>query len=146
LRYIPIVLLITLLVSLIEAFLILPSHLAHSHTESRSNPIRDKFIAGFENIRDRFFVPVSVKAMNAPYLSVGILVMVVMISTASISSGWLKFKAMPALESDVLQARILLPQGSLLSQTEAVVEKVSNALDELNQEYAEKYPSSKPLV
>ncbi|MGR5542876.1 hypothetical protein ACPV5V_30440, partial [Vibrio campbellii] len=75
-----------------------------------------------------------------------ILVMVVMISTASISSGWLKFKAMPALESDVLQARILLPQGSLLSQTEAVVEKVSNALDELNQEYAEKYPSSKPLV
>lgn len=72
--------------------------------------------------------------------------MAVMISTASISSGWLKFKAMPALESDVLQARILLPQGSLLSQTEAVVEKVSNALDELNQEYAEKYPSSKPLV
>lgn len=146
LRYIPIVLLITLLVSLIEAFLILPSHLAHSHTESRSSPIRDKFIAGFENIRDRFFVPVSVKAMNAPYLSLGILVMVVMISTASISSGRLKFKAMPALESDVLQARILLPQGSLLSQTEAVVEKVSNALDELNQEYAEKHPSSKPLV
>ncbi|EHD0095850.1 efflux RND transporter permease subunit [Vibrio vulnificus] len=146
LRYIPIVLLITLLVSLIEASLILPSHLAHSHTECRSNPIRDKFIAGFENIRDRFFVPLSVKAMNAPYLSLGILVMVVMISTASISSGWLKFKAMPALESDVLQARILLPQGSLLSQTEVVVEKVANALEELNQEYVEKYPSSKPLV
>ncbi|MCU8152878.1 efflux RND transporter permease subunit [Vibrio vulnificus] len=146
LRYIPIVLLITLLVSLIEAFLILPFHLAHSHTECRSNPIRDKFIAGFENIRDRFFVPLSVKAMNVPYLSLGILVMVVMISTASISSGWLKLKAMPALESDVLQARILLPQGSLLSQTEVVVEKVANALEELNQEYVEKYPSSKPLV
>ncbi|CAE6949750.1 efflux RND transporter permease subunit [Vibrio sp. B1FLJ16] len=146
LRYIPIVLLITLLVSLTEAFLILPSHLAHSHTEFRSNPIRDKFIAGFENIRDRFFVPVSVKAMNTPYLSLGILVMVVMISTASISSGFLKFKAMPALESDVLQARILLPQGSLLSQTETVVEKVSTALEDLNQDYAEKYPSSQPLV
>lgn len=146
LRYIPIVLLITLLVSLIEAFLILPSHLAHSHTEFRSNPIRDKFIAGFENIRDRFFVPLSVKAMNAPYLSLGILVMVVMISTASISSGFLKFKAMPALESDVLQARILLPQGSLLSQTVAVVEKVSSALEDLNQDYAERYPRSQPLV
>ncbi|KGY14136.1 hypothetical protein NM22_01365 [Vibrio tubiashii] len=146
LRYIPIVLLITLLVSLIEAFLILPSHLAHIHTEFRSNPIRDKFMAGFENVRDGFFVPASVKAMNTPYFSLGILMMVVMISTASISSGLLKFKAMPSLESDVLQARILLPQGSLLRQTETVVEKVSNALDDLNQDYADEYPSSQPLV
>ena len=53
---------------------------------------------------------------------------------------------MPALESDTLQARILLPQGSLLAQTEVVVKKVSDALDEINAEYREKYPSSEPLV
>ncbi|WED24865.1 efflux RND transporter permease subunit [Vibrio sp. JC009] len=146
LRYIPIILLITLLVSLIEAFLILPSHLAHSHPESGSNPLRDKFIAGFEGVRDKFFVPLTSKAINAPYLTLGTLLMVVMISTASFSAGLLKFKAMPSLESDVLQARILLPQGSLLTQTETVVEKVSAALDKLNQEYAEKYPESEPLV
>lgn len=146
LRYIPIILLITLLVSLVEAFLILPSHLAHSHPESRSNQLRDKFIAAFEKIRDKFFVPISVKAMNAPYLSLGILIMIVMISTASLSAGLLKFKAMPSLESDVLQARILLPQGSLLTQTKVIVGKVSDALDEMNQEYSEKYPTSEPLV
>ena len=146
LRYIPIILLITLLVSLIEAFLILPSHLAHSHPKSDSNLIRDKFISAFEKVRDKFFVPLSVKAMNAPYLTVGTLVMVVMLSTATFSAGLLKFKAMPSLESDVLQSRILLPQGSLLTQTETVVKKVSKALDEIDREYSEKYPASEPLV
>ena len=44
LRYIPVILLITLLVSLIEAFLILPSHLAHSHLNTKANPVRVRFI------------------------------------------------------------------------------------------------------
>ncbi|MDE1356295.1 efflux RND transporter permease subunit [Vibrio aestuarianus] len=146
LRYIPIVLLITLLVSLIEALLILPAHLAHSHLESGSNPVREKFIGSFEGVRDKFFVPLSVKAMNAPYLTLGILTMVVLLSTATFSAGLLKFKAMPSLESDTLQARVLLPQGSLLSQTEDVVAKISKALDKINQEYSEKFPDSEPLV
>lgn len=146
LRYIPIILLITLLVSLIEAFLILPAHLAHSHLESSSNPVRERFIASFERVRDQFFVPLSLKAMNAPYLTLGVLTMVVLLSTATFSAGLLKFKAMPSLESDTLQARVLLPQGSLLSQTEQVVAKLSQALDKVNQEYSEKFPNSEPLV
>ncbi|WP_375748514.1 efflux RND transporter permease subunit [Vibrio sp. HN007] len=146
LRYIPIVLLITLLVSLIEAFLILPAHLAHSHPESSSNSVRNEFIGSFEKIRDSFFVPLTTKAMAASYLTIGFLMMIVMLSTATFSAGMLKFKAMPSLESDVLQARILLPQGSLLEQTETVVMKVSDALDQINREYAEKYPQSDPLI
>jgi multidrug efflux pump subunit AcrB len=146
LRYIPVILLITLLVSLIEAFLILPAHLAHSHPESGSNSIRDKFINGFESVRDKFFVPLSTRAMNVPYLTLGTLIMVVLACTATFSAGMLKFKAMPSLESDTLQARILLSPGSLLSQTETVVTKVVAALDEVNKEYAEKYPDSAPLI
>ncbi len=146
LRYIPIILLITLLVSLIEAFLILPSHLAHSQSEPSPNSVREKFIGAFETVRDKYFVPLSIKAMKAPYFTLGILVMTVMISTACLSAGLLKFKAMPSLESDVLQARILLPQGSLLTQTETVVEKIADALEKINQDYAEKYPNSEPLV
>ncbi|UGA56782.1 efflux RND transporter permease subunit [Vibrio sp. VB16] len=146
LRYIPIILLITLLVSLIEAFLILPSHLAHSHIETKSNPIRDRFLSTFERIRDKIFVPISVKAMDAPYFTLGLMLMVVLVSTATFPAGWLKFKAMPSLESDTLQARILLPQGSLLNQTETVVSKVSAALTDLNQEYAAKFPDSPPLI
>ena len=146
LRYIPIILLITLLVSLIEAFLILPSHLSHSHLGSGAHPIRDRLIHGFESLRDRVFVPLTIKAVHAPYLSLGLLIFLVMASTAPIPAGLLKFKAMPALESDTLQARILLPQGTLLSRTEEVVTQVTQALDEINAEYAEAHPDSKPLI
>lgn len=146
LRYIPIILLITLLVSLIEAFLILPAHLVHSHLVSSPNRIRQRFINGFEKIRDRLFVPLSVKAMKVPYFSMGVIFFLVLASTALFPAGLLKFKAMPSLESDTLQARILLPQGSLLPQTEQVVAKVTAALDKLNSDYQQRYPSSDPLV
>lgn len=146
LRYIPIILLITLLVSLIEAFFILPSHLAHSHLNTPPNKIRTWFIRLFERLRDNVIMPISRRAMSSPYLSLGTLFMLVLISTATIPAGMLKFKAMPSLESDTLQARIFLPQGGLLTQTEDAVEKVTTALFEINAEYQKKFPNSEPLV
>lgn len=146
LRYIPIILLITLSVSLIEAFLILPSHLAHTKLSSQPNKIRRQFINTFEQLRDSIILPVANRAMKTPYLSLGTLFMLVMISTATIPAGLLKFKAMPKLESDVLQARIFLPQGSLLEQTEVVVEKVTAALDLMNEDYLARFPDSAPLI
>jgi multidrug efflux pump subunit AcrB len=146
LRYIPIILLITLLVSLFEAFLILPAHLSHSHLNTASHPLRARVISGFESLRDRFIVPLVTRTVATPYLSIGVLLMLVMVVTASIPAGLLKFKAMPALESDTLQARVLLPQGTPLSRTEAVVTRITTALDEINTEYATAHPDSAPLI
>ncbi|WP_413701899.1 efflux RND transporter permease subunit [Psychromonas sp. KJ10-10] len=146
LRYIPIILLITLLVSLIEAFFILPAHLSHSHLNTPSNKVRTWFIQLFEGLRDKFILPIARKAMKSPYLSLGSLLMVVLISSATIPSGLLKFKAMPSLESDTLQARVFLPQGSLLNQTEEAVDKITATLFEINSEYQARFPDSEPLL
>jgi len=146
LRYIPIILLITLLVSLIEAFFILPSHLAHSNLSTAKGGLRATFINLFERLRDKLIVPIAAKAMQSPYLSLGTLFMLVILATATIPAGILKFKAMPSLESDVLQARIFLPQGSLLEQTELAVKKVTDALQVMNEEYQTKFPDSAPLI
>ncbi|MBD0788257.1 efflux RND transporter permease subunit [Vibrio sp. Y2-5] len=144
LRYIPIALMMTLIVSLIEAMFILPSHLAHHPDVANGNSIRRRITAGFEFVRDKGFVPLSVIAMRSPYLSLGILIFAVAVTTATFPAGFLKFKAMPTLESDTLQARILLSQGSLLSQTETVVTKVEAALKEIDKEYQEQF--GEPLV
>ncbi|ELO1811165.1 efflux RND transporter permease subunit [Vibrio fluvialis] len=144
LRYIPIVLILTLTVSLLEAMLILPAHLSHSHFAQQDKPIRQVITRNFEYVRDRLFVPLTEKAIHSPYLSLSILIMLVMISTATFPAGWLKFRAMPTLESDTLQARILLPQGNLLSQTDAVVTRVTDALKTIDAAYQEKY--AEPLI
>ncbi len=146
LRYIPIILLITLLVSLLEAFFILPFHLAHSRLSGRENAVRRRFIYGFEVVKERLFVPASLWAIRFPYFTLAVLIMLVLVSSALLSAGILKFKAMPALESDVLQARILLPQGSLLQDTQKVVGHVSTALTQLAHQYSKNYPDSEPLI
>ncbi|ENF8747389.1 efflux RND transporter permease subunit [Vibrio fluvialis] len=144
LRYIPIVLILTLTVSLLEAMLILPAHLSHSHFTQQEKPLRQAITRGFEYVRDKLFVPLTEKAIHSPYLSLSALIMLVMISSATFPAGWLKFRAMPTLESDTLQARILLPQGSLLSQTDAVVTKVTDALHAIDAAYQKKY--AEPLI
>ncbi len=121
LKYIPAVLLITLLISLIEAFLILPAHLHHSmkhfNKKDRSR-FRQKFEQGFEWVRDALFLPLVAKATRNPQLAIGLMVLLLLISFATIPAGILKYQAFPSLDSDVIQARIILPQGTPLSRTE----------------------------
>ena len=149
LKYLPAVLLITLIVSLIEAFFILPAHLRHSMKSmdvSARKGVQAWFDNKFTKFRDGFFVPQVVKAIHQPYLAVGLLVGLVMVSFATIPAGILKYQAFPTLESDVIQARILLPQGTPLNLTEQTVDDVVQALKELDDDFSKRQTSGKRMV
>jgi hydrophobic/amphiphilic exporter-1 (mainly G- bacteria), HAE1 family len=149
LKYLPAVLLITLIVSLVEAFLILPGHLRHSMKgmgkEDRKG-IQAWFDVKFENLRDGFFVPQVARAVHQPYLALGIMLALAMLSFATIPAGLLKFQAFPSLESDVIQARVLLPQGTPLERTEGAVEKMTNALKQLDEEFSARQSGGRRMV
>lgn len=149
LKYMPAVLVITLAVSLIEAFLILPAHLnhsiAHMHKKERSS-FHLWFEQKFISARDNLFAPLVRLSVKRPYISLGIMLMILLMSFATIPAGWLKFRAFPQLESDVIQARILLPQGTSLSRTEEVVARVETGLKALNSEYAPRQKDGIDLV
>ncbi|MDX2462920.1 MAG: efflux RND transporter permease subunit [Porticoccus sp.] len=149
LKYIPAVLLITLLISLVEAFLILPAHLNHSmnhfHKEGRSR-FQQKFQQGFEWVRDVIFLPVVDKVTRNPQLSIGVMILLVLISFATMPAGILKYQAFPDLESDVIQARITLPQGTPLLRTEEVVSRLVSALQKLDEEFTPRQPEGQSLV
>ena len=149
LKYIPAVLLITLLVSLVEAFLILPAHLNHSmkhlHEEGRSR-FQQKFQQGFNWMRDVVFLPVVEKVTGNPQLAMGMMLLLVLISLATLPAGILKYQAFPDLESDVIQARIILPQGTPLSRTEEVVAHLVEALHTLDEEFTPRQPQGQSLV
>ncbi|MCP4997107.1 MAG: efflux RND transporter permease subunit [Gammaproteobacteria bacterium] len=149
LKFIPAVLVITLAVSLIEAFLILPAHLNHSmsrlSSEKRSGFHR-WFDAWFDRFRDYRFGPLLGRATNQPYLVVGLLLSLVIISLTTIPAGILKYRALPVLESDVIQARVLLPQGTPLSRTEEVVEHLVTELKALDDTFSARQEGDKRLV
>ena len=127
----PVVLLSVLTVSLIEAFLVLPHHLMHSlqHAHHKEPPaLRIKFEQRFSRLRDGVGWMADV-AIDYRYVTVGIALAMLVFSIGLITTGTVKFKAFPDLEGNTVDARILLPQGTPLAETERVINKILTALD-----------------
>ena len=149
LEYIPAVLLIALAISLIEAFLILPAHMYHSmkHAhKTQPSRIHQWVDNGFNFVRDKIFGRMIGASVKLPYLTFGIIIALLMISFATIPAGILKYRAFPQLESDTIQARILLPQGTPLKQTEAIVGKLVSALKQTDDEFSKLQINDQRLV
>jgi hydrophobic/amphiphilic exporter-1 (mainly G- bacteria), HAE1 family len=149
LKYIPVVLVIALAVSLIEAFLILPAHIQHSMrhmANGRRSSFHQWFDRWFDRFRDNGFAPLLKRTVNQPYLSIGLLMALVIITFTMVPAGVLKYRALPVLESDVIQARVLLPEGTPLQRTEEVVNKLVTALKSLDDEFSARQEKGRRMV
>ena len=142
----PVVLLSVLTISLIEAFLILPHHLKNSleqvhHTEPPK--WRQAFDAKFNKLRHAVGNAAQT-AMRFPYATVGIALAMFVFSIGIMATGIVKFKAFPDLEGNILEARILLPQGTPLAETERVVDILLASLEKTNKALSQN--ETAPLV
>ena len=149
LRVVPIVLILVLAVSLIEAFLILPHHLAHA-VQKRGAATPGRFRRGFDRgvawFRERVVGSLVDLAVSWRYLTVGIVLAVFLLAVGFVRGGVVKFKAFPEIDGDVAEARLLLPAGTPLDRTEGVVEQLVAALGRVDAEYTPRQPGGQPLV
>ncbi|MGI9426693.1 MAG: efflux RND transporter permease subunit, partial [Hyphomicrobiaceae bacterium] len=147
LRVIPVVMLVVLTVSLVEAFMILPNHLSHAIDASGTGQGRVQAWVGrrLDGLREATgrFVDASVAWR---YLTIGTVIAVFLAALSIVAGGIVKFVAFPEIDGDTLEARILMPQGTPLSRTEAVVERVSDVIKAINTRYSPEQPDQKPLV
>ncbi len=134
----PVVLLSVLTISLIEAFLILPHHLKHS-LEKHKNQFdangnqgwRHKFELKFDQLRNEVG-KLADTAIQYRYFTVGMAFALLIITISMFPAGFIKFKAFPDLEGNVLEARILMPQGTPFDRTEALVAQLLDSLQQAN--------------
>jgi len=128
LSVVPLVLIMVLCVSLIEAFLILPSHLYHSLSkpDSKQQTFKFKrlFLQKFEHFKNVHLVNAVSFVVKWRYTSIGLTIGALFISFALVAGGGLKFLPFPELDGDIAEARIILPPGSTLQQTEQVAEHI----------------------
>ena len=147
LRVVPVVMLFVLMVSLVEAFLILPHHLIHS-LEARSKP--GPVTAGVERAmdwtRERLVGPLVDFTISWRYATAGISFAILLVSVAMLAGGHLKFTAFPELDGDTIVARVLLPQGTPLSRTEEIVAKLESGLDQVNTRLSPDQPQGAALI
>ena len=149
LRVMPIVLIVVVSVSLVEAFLILPNHLGHSlrHMENRQDSsFRQQFEKHFDSLRDHWFGPLLDRAVEYRYLTLGLILMAIILSIMLPASGKLKFVGFPDTEGDIVEARLLLPQGTPLSLTESLVARIEAAAHNLNNRFTPDQPDEQDLI
>ena len=140
-------LILVLAISLVEAFLILPSHLGHSlRGDTRGNWFRRRFDAMLEGFRERVVGPAVDFALRWRYLFIGCVVGLFLVSISLIAGGVVKFQAFPELDGDVVVARVLLPPGAPLHRTEKVIEQITAAIRRVNDHFAPRQPAGQDLV
>ncbi len=147
---IPVILILTLSVSLVEAFLILPNHLSHAiaHRKegAKKNRFRETMDRGLNQVRKKVLGPVVDAAINFRYLFIGLVVFLFIVSVGMIVGGKLKIQAFPDIEGDVLQARVLFPQGTPLEKTAAYVDILLDAAVQMNERFKPRQPGEADLV
>jgi hydrophobic/amphiphilic exporter-1 (mainly G- bacteria), HAE1 family len=145
----PVVLIITLSVSLIEAFFILPNHLAHSLQKTgdqSSNQFRQKFEKILDFVRENLLGKLVDWGVHWRYLLIGLVLFVFLFTLGLVAGGKIKFIGFPEIDGDVLECRILLPQGTPITQTETIVQNALDALDKINKELTKNQPGGQYLI
>lgn len=149
LKVLPVVLILVLSVSLVEAFLILPNHLAHAlrhGARHKSSRFRERFEQAVDKVRDQVIGRAVDTCIRFRYGFVGVVVALLLIAVGMLASGQLKFRAFPDIDGDVIQARLLLPQGTPLWRTEAVVDNIVDALRRVDERWSPRQPGGRALV
>jgi len=148
LKVVPVVMLLVLVVSLVEAFFVLPNHLYHALEKSdvKQGKVQEVVNRLVAQTGEKFVFPVATLAVKWRYLTMGLAIGALLITMSAIVGGLLKFAPFPELEGNVMEARILLPQGTPLTRTRQVVDRVSAALRQVDAELTPKQPDGKKLI
>ncbi len=150
LSVVPLVLIMVLSVSLIEAFLILPNHLSHSLKSNKQEkpPLKFKrvFLEKFEHFRNNNLVKAVTFVVKWRYASLGATLGLLFVSIALVAGGAVKFVGFPELDGDIAEARIILPPGSTLDQTKQVVEKLVASANKVGDRYTKENQEDSNLI
>jgi len=144
----PVILIVTLTVSLIEAFFILPHHLSHSISKNSAAPgnFKQKLDASLNYLREHVLGSLVDWSVKWRYFFIGLIILIFVFSLGMLTSGKIKIIAFPEIDGDVLETRILLPQGTPLHRTEEIVGKTIQALKEVNEKLKPLQPEGQSLV
>ena len=129
----PGIVIIAFLVSWIECLFILPAHIAHQRDRMGWKPFvriheaQQRFSNGFRNwVRTRY-APFLDRALSHRYLVLVTALSILSVVLCYAASGRMGFQLFPTVESDYAFAQIILPYGSNVKATQAVVDRVEKA-------------------
>lgn len=147
LEVLPVVLIAALAASLVQAFWILPRQLQGALVrQTADSRFRLRFDRGFAWFRDDVVGAAADWAVGRRYLVIGATLVAMLATAGFVAAGHLGREAMPDVEGDVLEARLLMPAGTPLAHTEAAVEQIAAALARVENRLGAPQPGGAALV
>jgi len=131
---VPVVVITVLTMSLLEAFFILPAHLAHGGNWSRwPLDVMQAFIAGhIQQFRDHMLAPAIAVAVRFRYLTLVAGFGLLLLAGSLMATGAVRFIFFPALEANSIRATIEFPIGTPFEVTRAATERLVAGAERTN--------------
>ena len=151
-RNIPVVVIVVLIGSLIEALFILPAHLSRCRfkfacedpEEERKKGGRvDAWLKGVIGGPYRRFLE---RCLRWRYLTVAVGIAVLIITLGYVMSGRMKFTIFPRMDADNLICSVVMPASTPVSRTREVLEHIERSALELMKEQDAKRPEGAPSI
>jgi multidrug efflux pump subunit AcrB len=158
------VVILTLAVSLIEALIILPAHIAHSKAlvrESEEEKKKKKGLAKFflklrkfneygdrfmGYLRDKLYEPTIRATVQNRFLSISILVTLFILTIGSVMGGVVGVTLFPSIASDRVSIDLLMPEGTNPQKTDSIISMVEDAAWRVNEDFTERQTDNKQVV
>ena len=158
------VVILTLVVSLVEALIILPAHIAHSKALQARNPEEDKKKKGLAKLfikmrvvnragdkamsffRDKFYSPILRFVLRQQMLSLGILMAVLILTVGAIGGNWIRVTLFPSIASDRVSIDLLMAEGVNPERTDSIISMVEDAAWRVNEDFSKRQSGDKDVV
>ena len=142
LRYIPLIVMPTLLFSLVECLLILPAHLRNLpdvKKEKKPGPwsrFQSAFAGGVERFILKIYQPFLETCLRWRYLTLSVGITALFLTLAGYAGGHFKFIFLPPVEGDNVAAWVSFARGTPVEVTEKAVRQLEDAAEQLRLEIA----------
>jgi len=143
------VVILTLGFSLLEAFIILPAHVAHSKvlTSDQKTYRFNKWGDNMMNfMRGRLYLPVLKLALKYKAISFSIAIGLLLITIGAMRGGIIRVTFFPVITSDEVKVTLTMPQGVNPAVTDSLISVVEAAAWEVNKEFTEKQTGQHQVI
>jgi len=142
-RFIPVIVISTLLFSLFESLFILPSHLSHFRKIKKTPPsgwkgawvrFQGKFNKLFQKFIERAYRPSLEFGLRLRYVTVAGFIVVLLLTIGLVGGGWIKFVFLPRIDADNVIADLTMPLGTPVEATSDAVRRLEETALRLQDE------------
>ncbi|WP_422090885.1 efflux RND transporter permease subunit [Tenacibaculum ovolyticum] len=133
---------LTLIVSLVEALIILPAHVAHSKALHRNQKLYafNKYAEQLMDfMRDKLYAPALKFVLNNKFFGLVIPVALFMITIGAFQGGIIKGTFFPSIASDRVAINLTMPQGTNEVITDSIISDIENKVWAVEKEFTKKY-------